>query len=230
MPEDWDRGLAVAAHPDDLEYGAASAVARWTRQGKDFGYVLVTSGEAGIDGLEPARCGPLREDEERRGAAAVGVRDVEFLGLPDGLLVEGIEVRRRIATAIRRHRPEVVVAMSFDLTWGPGAPVNHADHRVVGLATIDAVRDAANRWLFPEAGEPSSGTRAVYVFAAGEATHYVDVSDTLAAGIESLRAHRAYLGGLGDGFDPAAFLRTNAEEAGRAVGVAAAVTFRRVPV
>ena len=38
--------LGVAAHPDDLEYGAASAVARWTGQGKWVGYVLATSGEA----------------------------------------------------------------------------------------------------------------------------------------------------------------------------------------
>ena len=36
LPEDWDRGLAVVAHPDDLEYGAASAVARWTSQGKSI--------------------------------------------------------------------------------------------------------------------------------------------------------------------------------------------------
>ena len=47
FPEDWDRGLAVVAHPDDMEYGAAAAVARWTRQGKTFGYVLVSDGEAG---------------------------------------------------------------------------------------------------------------------------------------------------------------------------------------
>jgi len=34
MPEDWERAVAVVAHPDDLEYGAAAAVARWTGQGK----------------------------------------------------------------------------------------------------------------------------------------------------------------------------------------------------
>ena len=39
MPEDWSRAMAVVAHPDDLEYGAASAVARWTRQGKEVTYV-----------------------------------------------------------------------------------------------------------------------------------------------------------------------------------------------
>ena len=65
LPEDWDRALAVVAHPDDLEYGAASAIARWTGQGKWVGYVLVTAGEAGIDGMHPDEAGPLRRDEER---------------------------------------------------------------------------------------------------------------------------------------------------------------------
>ena len=46
MPEDWERAVAVVAHPDDLEYGAAAAVARWTGQGKHVAYVLATKGEA----------------------------------------------------------------------------------------------------------------------------------------------------------------------------------------
>ena len=58
LPEDWQRALAVAAHPDDLEYGAASAIARWTAQGKEVVYLLVTSGEAGISGMHPDKVGP----------------------------------------------------------------------------------------------------------------------------------------------------------------------------
>ena len=84
MPEDWTKALAVAAHPDDLEYGAASAIARWTSQGKEVVYLLVTRGEAGISSMSPKIVGPLREEEERRSAAAVGVDVVEFLDHPDG--------------------------------------------------------------------------------------------------------------------------------------------------
>ena len=40
VPEDWTRALAVVAHPDDLEYGAAAAIARWTAQGKTVAYCL----------------------------------------------------------------------------------------------------------------------------------------------------------------------------------------------
>ena len=99
MPEDWDRALAVVAHPDDMEYGAAAAVARWTGQGKWVGYVLVSDGEAGIQAMDPAQAGPLRRDEQRAGCAAVGVDDVEFLGHPDGAIVEGLDLRADLAAA-----------------------------------------------------------------------------------------------------------------------------------
>src|SRR5580700_4499877 len=79
MPEDWDRAVAVVAHPDDLEYGVASAVARWTGQGKHVAYLLATRGEAGIQGMAPDQVGPLRVEEERRSAAVVGVHEVHFV-------------------------------------------------------------------------------------------------------------------------------------------------------
>src|ERR687896_249117 len=50
LPEDWERALCIVAHPDDLEFGAAAAVARWTGQGKEIVYCMVTSGEVVITG------------------------------------------------------------------------------------------------------------------------------------------------------------------------------------
>jgi LmbE family N-acetylglucosaminyl deacetylase len=229
MPEDWNRAVAVVAHPDDLEYGVASAIARWTRQGREVAYVLATAGEAGIEGMAPDVVGPLREDEERRSAAVVGVSAVDFLGHRDGLVEYGIPLRRDIAAAIRRHRPEIVLTMSFDLTWGDDGPVNHADHRAVGLATLDACRDAANSWLFPESGAAWNGVTAMYVAATMSASHYVDVTDTIEAGVASLREHKAYLDGLGTDFDPDEFLRNMAGFIGLAAGVEYAVGMRRYP-
>lgn len=86
MPEDWERALCVAAHPDDLEYGVASAVVRWTAQRKQVTYLLVTRGEAGIDGMLPDQAGALREEEERLSAAEVGVETVQFLDYQDGVV------------------------------------------------------------------------------------------------------------------------------------------------
>ena len=158
MPEEWNRAVAVVAHPDDLEYGAAAAVARWTSQGKHVAYLLATRGEAGIQGMAPDEVGPLRVEEERRSAAVVGVHDVHFLDHADGLVENGLPLRRDLAAVLRAERPDVVITMNFDLTWGDTGMVNHADHRAVGLAVLDAVRDAANPWVFTDAG-PAWGGR-----------------------------------------------------------------------
>jgi LmbE family N-acetylglucosaminyl deacetylase len=230
MPEDWTSAVAVAAHPDDLEYGAASAVARWTRQGKHVSYVLVSSGEAGIAGQDPAEVGPLREDEERRSAAVVGVSDVLFLGHPDGMIEYGLPLRHDLASAFRQVQPEVVITMSFDLTWAEDGPVNHADHRAVGLAVLDACRDAANEWVFRDLGLPRSDIKDAYVVGTGNPSHYVDVTHSIDAGIASLREHRAYLDGLGGDFDPDEFLRDMAGYVGLGAGVGYAVGLRRYPM
>jgi LmbE family N-acetylglucosaminyl deacetylase len=230
MPEDWDRAVAIVAHPDDLEYGVASAVARWTRQGKQVSYLLATRGEAGIDGMDPAEVGPLRVDEERRSAAVVGVDVIEFLDQQDGLVEYGIALRRDLAAALRRLNPQVIIGQSFDLTWGEEGPVNHSDHRAVGLATLDAARDAANRWVFPEAGAPCTDLRDIYVAGTGAPTHFVDVTDTIDLGVASLREHRAYIEGLGREFDPDEFLKNMAGYVGLGAGCEYAVGFHRYPM
>ncbi|HEY2287755.1 MAG TPA: PIG-L deacetylase family protein [Streptosporangiaceae bacterium] len=230
MPEDWQRAVAVVAHPDDLEYGAASAVARWTGQGKQVSYVLATKGEAGIAGMSPAEVAPLRMHEEVLGAGRVGVTDVEFLDHADGVVEYGLPLRRDLAAAFRRLRPQVVITMSFDLTWGETGPVNHADHRAVGLAVLDACRDAANEWVFPDAGPRCDTIQDAYVMATGAPTHFVDVTGTIEAGIASLREHRAYLDGLGGDFDPDEFLRNMAGYIGLGAGVEYAVGLRRYPM
>jgi len=225
LDEGWHRMLAVVAHPDDLEYGAASAVARWTSQGKEVSYLLVTRGEAGIDGVEPERAGPLREKEERASARVVGVREVDFLDHEDGIVEYGLRLRRDIATAIRRTRPDAVLSLSHRLEMGGW--VNMADHRAVGLAVIDAIRDAGNRWVFRELAEqgiePWSGVRMTCFFASPAPTHAVDVTGHIDRGVESLRCHAAYIAGLGDDFDPDAFLRGGAAGSGRRAGCEYAV-------
>lgn len=193
LPEDWQRALVIVAHPDDIEYGVAAAVARWTGQGKDVRYLLATSGEAGIAGLPPERSGPVREAEERAAAAVVGVRDVEFLGHPDGRLEANLALRRDLAAAIRRHRPDLVVLGHFGPTWAPGI-VNSADHRAVGRAALDAVADAGNEWIFPEIAEFAPwNTRWAAVAVPSGATHAVDVTATIDAAAASLAEHRRYL-------------------------------------
>lgn len=232
MPEDWSSALVVVAHPDDMEYGGAGAIARWTAQGKKIAYLLACRGEAGIDTMDPEVCGPLRVQEQIASCAAVGVTDVEFLDHPDGLIEYGVPLRRDIAAAIRRHRPEVVITGNFRETWPGGGGLNMADHIAVGRATVDAVRDAGNRWLFQDLGlEKWDGVKYVAAASSPQATHAVDITDSFDASVASLRAHKAYLDALsGDMADPETFLRTMAEAAGKRYGGVLATTFELLPL
>jgi LmbE family N-acetylglucosaminyl deacetylase len=229
LAEDWNRALCVVAHPDDMEFGAASAVARWTQQGKEVVYCMVTSGEAGIDGLSPDDCRVVREREQVESARIVGVETVEFLGLPDGVLEYGVELRRAIAAPVRRHQPDIVITGNFRDTWG-GQSLNQADHIAVGRAVLDAVRDAGNRWVFHDQIEqglqPWGGVRQVWAFGSPQATHAVDTTDHFDAGVASLEAHAAYIEGLGwKDWDAREFLEGFARGAGTRLGVAFAAPF-----
>ncbi|MFI0238698.1 PIG-L deacetylase family protein [Streptomyces sp. NPDC016845] len=235
MPDDWARALAVVAHPDDLEYGCAAAVAAWTDAGREVTYVLATRGEAGIDTLEPAECGPLREQEQRASAAVVGVDTVEFLDHRDGVVEYGTALRRDITAAIRRHRPELVLTLNHRDTWG-GVYWNTPDHVAVGRATLDAAADAGNRWIFPELTEqglePWGGVRWVAVAGSTRPTHAVDARAGLERSIRSLLEHRTYIEVLTDE-DPETYCRTfltrNAQVAADRFGGRPAVPFEVFP-
>ncbi len=234
LDEDWQRALCVVAHPDDLEFGAAAAIARWTGQGKEVTYCMVTSGEAGIDALHPEESRLVREAEQVESARVVGVDTVEFLGLPDGVLEYGVPLRRAIAQVVRRHRPEIVITGNFRDTFG-GRNLNQADHIATGRAVLDAVRDAGNRWVFTDqlvdGLEPWGGVREVWASGSPEATHAVDTTDTFQAGVASLEAHRAYIDGLGwENWDPEEFLEGIARAVGPRLGVAKAAAFEVFPM
>jgi LmbE family N-acetylglucosaminyl deacetylase len=233
LPEDWDRALAIVAHPDDLEYGAASAIARWTSQGKEISYLLVTRGEAGIDSLSPEEVGPLREAEQRRAADLVGVGNVQFLDYQDGMIEYNLDLRRDMCRTIRRYSPEILITLNYHLTWG-GTVLNMADHRWVGLAVLDAARDAGNRWIFSElleeGLEPWHDVKMVCISGSPQPTHAVDVSSSLDKGIASLKAHEVYIKNLSGDFDPETFLRESASGTGKRVGCEYAVSFEVIQI
>ena len=223
VTEDWERALCVVAHPDDLEFGTAAAVARWTGQGKRVVYCMVTSGEAGIDGMAPDQAREVREAEQIESARIVGVDVVEFLRLPDGVLEYGVPLRRAITSVVRRHRPQVVITNNFRESWG-GMSLNQPDHIAAGKGTVDAVRDAGNRWVFHdqvEAGlEPWGGVKQVWAAGSPRSGRGVDITDSFDAGVASLAAHRAYIEGLGwADFDPAEFLEGVSRSVGSRMGV-----------
>lgn len=209
MPQDWRRALCVVAHPDDLEYGAAAAVASWIDEGREVSYLLATRGEAGIATMDPARAASVRGDEQRASAAVVGVSAVEFLDHRDGVIEYGPALRRDVAAAIRRHRPELVVTLNHHDTFA-GTAWNTPDHKAVGRAALDAAADAGNRWIFPKLAEqglePWEGVRWVAVAASPQPTHAADAGPGMERAVASLLEHRAYIAALTD-TEPETYVR-----------------------
>ena len=128
---------------------------------------------------------------------------MEFLDHRDGVLVAGPGLRRDLAAAIRRHRPELVVTGYFGATWSPPGVspgyLNSPDHRALGQAVLDAVADASNEWIFPDLdGAPWRGTQYVAVSEMLDPPHEVDVSEQVEKAVASLTEHRRYLELLSD--------------------------------
>ena len=228
LPDDFTRVLCVVAHPDDMEYGASAAVRRWTRTGVEVAYLLLTSGEAGMQS-PPEVVGPLRAIEQKDACAAVGVEQLTILDHPDGVLQPTLELRRDIAHEIRAARPDAVVTSNWDVEapWG----LNQADHRAAGLSVLDACRDADNAWVFTdlrdEEGLEPWGTTWLLIGGHAEPTHGVAVDEAdVAAAVRSLEAHEAYLADLPHHPVPAEFLPESLRAGGAALGTDHAVLFR----
>jgi LmbE family N-acetylglucosaminyl deacetylase len=226
-----ESALVIAAHPDDIELACAGTLARWARGGAELVYVLVTSGEAGIEdpscGREEAMA--LREAEQRAAAAIVGVQEVVFLREPDGLLAPTLELRRKLVREIRRCRPEVIVCGDPTLFW-MGPSLNHPDHRAVAAAALEAAWPTAGRlnvWRELEAeGCYAHGPRHVFVTGVTQegANFHVDIGLTLEVKLAALRAHVSQMRGS----DPSPELHRWATANARGQGMEYAESFRVV--
>ncbi|AZL12765.1 PIG-L domain-containing protein [Brevibacterium aurantiacum] len=218
--DDVTRLLCIVAHPDDMEYGASAAVAKWTDQGKPVSYLLLTRGEAGIRDMNPEKVAPLRADEQRQACTIVGVEDLEILEFPDGLLEPNLELRHAIAKKIRQFKPDAVMVTKWELNmpWG----LNHVDHRAAGIATVGAIRDADNPWVFTDLKEAGlDAWKADKLLVNGAyATHAVVLDDEhVDRAVRSLEAHTVYLEALPDHPVPSEMIPGITSEAGTRAGV-----------
>lgn len=195
------RAMVIAAHPDDIEFGVAGTVARWTDEGAEVCYVLVTSGDVGIadPSLTREQVREIREPEQRAAARVVGVHEVVFLREPDGEIVNTLDLRRKLVREIRRFRPDAVICNDPTILFASEGYINHPDHRAVAMAALDAV--------FPAAGQPhvfedlkneglsAHKTKKVYVstWSAENANTWVNITSTIDRKIEALMAHKSQM-------------------------------------
>jgi LmbE family N-acetylglucosaminyl deacetylase len=196
--DDVERILVVTAHPDDVDFGAAGSVARWTDAGIEVSYCICTNGEAGgfDDSVPRPTMAETRQSEQRAAAKVVGVSDLHFLGYADGRLESTLALRRDISRVIRQVRPHRVLGQSPERNFGR-IYASHPDHLAAGDATLAAVYpDARNPFAHPElldeGFEPWS-VREMYLMAATGSDTFVEITDTVERKLEALRCHVSQL-------------------------------------
>ncbi len=193
------RVLAIAAHPDDLDFGAAGTIASLTAGGDEVIYCLVTDGDAGgfDNTISRTRMAELRQIEQTAAAKVLGVTELHFLGYPDGRVVADLELRESLSRVIRQVKPDLVLSQSpvrnFDRIYA-----SHPDHLATGEATLSAVYpDARNEFAFTsllldEGLDPHSAPE-VWMMAGPDLDHFVDITDHIEAKIEALLCHESQI-------------------------------------
>lgn len=217
--------LAVGAHPDDTEFACSGTLIRWVRQGCTVHYLVCTGGDKGSKDFEmtPERLVAIRHAEQREAARRVGVESVTFLGQPDGEFQPDLANRERIATVIRKLRPDVL--MGHD-PWRRYQL--HPDHRAVGICTLDAMVAARDHLFFPhlfQSGLKPHSVPEILLFGTDDANAWTDVSSSFEAKLDALHAHETQIGNLPD---LEARVRERARLMGQPHGLELAEEFHRI--
>ncbi len=193
------RVLVVVAHPDDAEYAVAGTVARWTAEGREVVYALVTSGDKGTGdpAAAPAQVAAARQAEQMEAAALVRVREVVFLGYDDATLEPSLRLRRDLTRLMRRIKPAVVVCQDPATHWVGQEYINHPDHLAAGAACLAAIFPcASNPHVFPELlaeGLQPHAVGEVYLTMTATPDTWIDIGATLERKLAAWRANRSQI-------------------------------------
>lgn len=195
------RVMGVFAHPDDAEFFAGATFARWAADGAEITFVLATSGDKGSSDPEMTseKLAEIREEETKKAAEALGVKDVVFLRYKDGELFPTLELRRDITRMIRLKKPDLIVTLDPTRFWYGTGGINHPDHRAIGAATLESVfptaRDRLNFIeLERDEGLEPHKCLTVYIAGAEEPTVKVDVTGCIETQIKALLEHKSQIG------------------------------------
>lgn len=178
--------LAIAAHRDDVELTCGGTLIKAARQGRRTAVLDLTQGEMGTRGSAA-----LRADEASRAAEMMGLAARENLDLPDAGIVNDPATRERLARAIRRFRPRVVIA--------PALSGRHPDHIAAGQLVRDACFVAGLARVAPDVPKhrPYKVVHTLtYRHDLGKPTFVVDISDEFAQKMQAVRCYSSQFDGV----------------------------------
>ena len=219
------RVLAVYAHPDDPEVSCGGTLPVWADAGAEVHLVICARGDKGSSdpATDPDELAGRRSVEAAEAAEVMGCRSQENLGIDDGEVVNDPWLRRQLVTLVRRVRPDVVVGPDPTPLLFGSSYVNHADHRAVGAALLDACAPAAASPLyFPDCG-PAHQVGRVFLTGTLEPDEAVDITDTLERKVAAVLCHRSQ---VADPDEVAGVIAQRARAIGARHGMGAAEEFR----
>jgi len=184
-----ERALAIAAHPDDVEFNCGGTFAKWSDAGCVVNHLICTDGSKGSwdAGQDLAELVALRQEEQRAAARALGsTGEVGFLGHVDGELEVTLEARGEVAWWIRHFRPDVVLAHD---PWKRYRI--HPDHRAAGFLACDGIVAARDPHFFPEHDVEPWRPTTLLLFEADEPDHVEDVTGWTLPKLEALECHES---------------------------------------
>lgn len=226
--------LGVAAHPDDLDFGAGGTLAAFAAAGAQVHILILTDGSKGTSDrtMTGADVMELRHGEQAAALKAMGGATVDFLDYTDGELEVTKDLKRAIVQTIRSRRPDVVITMDPTVVYSSARGfINHPDHRAAGQATLDAVFPLArDHMAFPELlqeGFEPHKTPTVLLINFENANYYSDISDFLETKLTIMAQHAS------QGFaDPKIqeLARNLAADNGKSAGLRYAEAFVRIDI
>lgn len=226
--------LGIAAHPDDLDFGASGTMAGFAKAGAEVHYLILTDGSKGSAdrNILSTELVKVREAEQRAAVAIIGGNSVQFLGYPDGGLEVTLELKKQIAKVIRAIKPDVVITMDPSMLYSAKRGfINHPDHRAAGQATLDAVFPLARDHLsFPELyadGYEPHITPTVLLINFDSRNFAIDITETFETKIAALKAHASQVSNIDE---VRGWLTTMSSEVGQEYGYKLAEAFVRIDI
>lgn len=142
--ENFQNYLFIGPHPDDIEIGAGSTVAKLTAKGKNVTFLICTDGRYGTEDKNQnlEELVKIRQNEALKSAKILGVKDVIFLPFVDGGFYTVDDLQVEILKVIAKVKPDIVLTPDHKL-------INecHSDHIKTGTATTYAFIACTNYHL-----------------------------------------------------------------------------------
>jgi LmbE family N-acetylglucosaminyl deacetylase len=209
------------------------------REGDRAILVIATDGARGGKYVDPDASGEAmartRRSEQIEAAAHIGFEEIVSLGFSDGELQEDDALRGALVEQARRWRPQVAMAMDPLTVVYRDSYINHRDHRVLGMALLDALYpQASNAGYFPDQlahGLQPHKVPELLLANSERPNFWVDVTATIDVRFDALRCHRSQIRLWPENGE--AIIRQQREYAaaiGTEHGMAFAEAFRRVVV